>query len=272
MSREVFLTTQTEPPRTITLRLGDSRNRFVIGASDTADVRLAGDGIAPRHAQISLGATGRIDLTCLGSDCAVLCNDRPVLTTTPLNDGDLLQIGGTKLHVGIPTVDQPEDQMTGAQGPNPSAVSPADTPGSRHGSGSRGLGSGSGRGGSDPFVELAMTEFSQAYPEKTSKRTRRELQALIERGRERARGYGFEQKEHILKFLHCVMLLDDELARATNSDVAYVLDTLTVPNKPPDRRIERAFSIAKKIAEHGQKSTPQSPSPDSSIPSPSSTY
>ena len=99
------------------------RNRFVIGASETADVRLAGDGIAPRHAQISLGATGRIELTCLGSDCTVLCNDRPVLTTTPLNDGDQLQIGGIKLHVGILTVDQPEAQMTGAQGPNPAAAS-----------------------------------------------------------------------------------------------------------------------------------------------------
>jgi hypothetical protein len=155
----------------------------------------------------------------------------------------------------------PEAQMTGAQGPNPatpSPASPADTPGSRGGSGSRGLGSGSGRG-SDPFVEQALNELTQTHPEKTSRRTRRELQALIERGRERARGYGFEQKEHILKFLHCVMLLDDELARATNSDVAYVLDTLTVPNKPPDRRIERAISIAKKIAEHNLKNAPPPP-------------
>ena len=248
-TREVFLTTQTDPPRTITLKLGESRNRFVIGSSDTADVRLADNGIAPRHAQISLNATGRVDLTTLGSDCPVLCNDRPILTTTPLNDGDLLQIGGIKLHVGIPTVDQPEAQMTAASGQNPAT----DTPGSRHGSGSRGLGSARG---SDPFIELAMAELSQAYPDKTTRRTRRELQALIERGRERARGYGFEQKEHILKFLHCVMLLDDELARATNSDVAYVLDTLTVPNKPPDRRIDRALAIAKRIAEHNIKNAP----------------
>ena len=43
---------------------------------------------------------------------------------------------------------------------------------------------------------------------------------------------GFETDDHVLKFLHCVMLLDNELAKPTNSDVAYVLDTLTVPNKP----------------------------------------
>src|SRR5438552_1208512 len=106
----------------------------------------------------------------------------------------------------------------------------------------------SGGSAQDSFAERAAAELSRAYPDRVAGRTRRNLLAMIERGRERARGYGFESEEHALKFLHCVMLLDNELAKASNPDVAYVMDTLTVPNKPAERRIDRALSLAKKIA------------------------
>src|SRR5437879_4726696 len=71
----------------------------------------------------------------------------------------------------------------------------------------------------DSFAERAAAELSRAYPDRVAGRTRRNLLAMIERGRERARGYGFESEEHALKFLHCVMLLDNELAKASNPDV-----------------------------------------------------
>ena len=72
---------------------------------------------------------------------------------------------------------------------------------------------------------------------------------MVTSGRERAKRYGFELEEHVLQFLQCMLLLDSDLEQATTSEVAYVLDTLTVPNKPPERRIARALTIAKRIAE-----------------------
>jgi serine/threonine protein kinase len=119
----------------------------------------------------------------------------------------------------------------------------------------------------DSFAERAAAELGRAYPERVARRTRRELLAMIERGRERARGYGFDSDEHIVKFLHCVMLMDNELAKPSNPDVAYVLDTLTVPNKPPERRIDRALNIAKKIAASGGPA--QAPASRGGSPSPS---
>jgi serine/threonine protein kinase len=100
----------------------------------------------------------------------------------------------------------------------------------------------------DDFIDRAMAELSREYPERVRRRTRREMQAMIERGRERARGYGLEEEGHVMQFLQCVMLLDNELASPSSPEASDVYYTLTVPNKPAAQRIRRALQMAKRIA------------------------
>ena len=81
-------------------------------------------------------------------------------------------------------------------------------------------------------VERAMAESLGEYPDVPGKRTRREApgagRARPAAGplvRVRRRGAPAQV------FFTGVILVDNELAKATNADVAYVLDTLTVPSK-----------------------------------------
>jgi serine/threonine protein kinase len=287
---ELMLSGADGSARSVRVELSDAKPHFVIGQADDADLSLKSPSLRPRHCRLSLAKAG-VELANLADGPGVACNGRPVRTTTPVNDGDSIQFGeltarvvlrdpvGRNQTAPMPNQDVPIRGRAQQPPPPPAAQARAKVPASPPPA-SRGAadpGSGATGGGVraadspgfaavDPFVERAMAELLREYPDRAGKRTRRELQALVERGRQRARSYGLEREEHQIKFLHCVMLVDNELAKATNSDVAYVLDTLTVPNKPAEQRIERALHVARKVAA-GRSPTP-SPAPGYPSPPP----
>ncbi|HEY7115709.1 MAG TPA: FHA domain-containing serine/threonine-protein kinase [Tepidisphaeraceae bacterium] len=296
---ELLMTEPDGSARSIQIDLSDAKPHFVIGRAPDADLSLKDLPLQPHHCRLSL-AGAAVELASLVAEAGLSCNGQPVRTTTRLNDGDAIGLGDLTLRVALrdatlkspaPDMDQPDtpnparpqrpQQAQPQQPPAPRQAPPAPVKikaappkivpkagGDGGGAGIAPVRSGDSPGipAADPFVERAMTELLRDHPERAGKRTRRELQALIERGRQRAKSYGFAQEEHQLKFLHCVMLLDNELARATNSDVQYVMDTLTVPNKPPEQRIERALHVAKRVAQ-GRAPTP-SPAPSPGFASP----
>jgi serine/threonine protein kinase len=276
---ELMLNGADGSARSVRVELSDDKPHFVIGHADDADLCLKSASLRARHCRLSLAKAG-VELANLAEGAGLACNGRPVRTTTPVNDGDSIQFGELTARVVVRdpivrnrTAPMPNQDVPipgrAAQPPaaqarvkvpaSPPALRPAAEPGSGvTGGGVRGAADSPGFAAVDPFVERAMAELMREYPDRAGKRTRRELQALVERGRQRARSYGFDREEHQLKFLHCVMLVDNELAKATNADVAYVLDTLTVPNKPPEQRIDRALHVARRVAA-GRSTTPSPP-------------
>lgn len=80
--------------------LGSAR-RVVIGAGPECDLRLGGQGIALRHAEIT-AAVGGFRLRDLGGPSGVYLN-RELVSDTPLNDGDVITVGSARifLHDGV---------------------------------------------------------------------------------------------------------------------------------------------------------------------------
>jgi len=81
-----------------TTTLGDRPLRegtTVIGRGAEVDVQLTDTGVSRRHAEVTVGAAG-IRITDLGSTNGTYVNGIRVTTTT-LNDGDLVTVGGTDL-------------------------------------------------------------------------------------------------------------------------------------------------------------------------------
>lgn len=83
------------------LLLGEGPNE--IGRDPNAGIWLDEPLVSRRHARITV-ADGSAFLEDLGSKNCTLVNDRPVAGPTPLNDGDLLQIGSTILTFRVTTV------------------------------------------------------------------------------------------------------------------------------------------------------------------------
>ncbi len=245
--------------------LGEEIPPFVIGSSVGAGLRIRAPGIAAEHCKISLNPAGEVQLVHLATTGAgTLCNGERVKTAV-LNDGDRIAIGTTEM---IVLIDRPvsnssraEDNATLAEIEEPSAQ--------RSSSGLR-------RGTraefrppqtADPLIGRAISELERAYPDRVSAQTPEQRKSLLERGCEQARIYGFEEPEQILRYLHCVFLLNNDLSKPTNSDVAYVIDTLTVPNKPAARRLDRALNLARRAAPPAPSAVPP-PEPVASVAEP----
>lgn len=269
----------------VPVELSADRPAYVIGVGQGCDLRLEDPALADEHCRL-VWQGGAVGVENLDATRITLCNDRAVSATTPLHDGDTLRLGQSTLRVefrraaeaagspgsginpagaGMSTPSQ-RSPTTPLASPFARPASPFGAP-PRSGTGSRSGASPSPAGESpfrsvDAFVDRAMRELSEQYPVQAGRRTRRELQALIERGRERAKHYGFLDEEHILDFLRCVLLLDNELA-SPSGEAADVYYTLTVPNKPPEQRIKRALTMAQRRAEQklgGSSSGPRTPS------------
>jgi hypothetical protein len=78
--------------------LGDhplSDTTTVIGRGAEADIQLTDTGVSRRHAEVTVGAAG-IRITDLGSTNGTYVNGVRV-TTTSLNDGDRVTVGGSEL-------------------------------------------------------------------------------------------------------------------------------------------------------------------------------
>jgi hypothetical protein len=67
----------------------------VIGRGDEADIQLTDTGVSRRHAEVTVSAAG-IRITDLGSTNGTYVNGIRI-TTTSLNDGDRVTVGGTEL-------------------------------------------------------------------------------------------------------------------------------------------------------------------------------
>ena len=93
---------------TFRLREGDN----TIGRDPTCDVFLDTPGVSRRHASIRLdsGAKSAL-LQDLGSTNGTVVNGSPVVTPTPLNDGDLVTLGSVDVRVRLARSDSlPETQ------------------------------------------------------------------------------------------------------------------------------------------------------------------
>jgi diguanylate cyclase (GGDEF)-like protein len=74
------------------VKIGDG---CVIGRAADADIRVTDDGVSRRHAEIRLGADGTVQLVDLGSRNGTFRNGERVQGSSPLQDGDKIQVGGT---------------------------------------------------------------------------------------------------------------------------------------------------------------------------------
>lgn len=66
--------------------------RQVIGTDRDCHIHVAGAGIAPRHAEVTLGGDGEVSLRHLAAGYETLCNGEAV-TETSLSAGDEVRIG-----------------------------------------------------------------------------------------------------------------------------------------------------------------------------------
>lgn len=235
-------------PQSINVELGDGAPAFIIGSGAAAGLRLQAPGIAADHCKLLLSSAGEVELIHLAASGTATLRNGERIETAVLNNGDRIAIGTTELIVWF--------GRTGSD--DAPAAAHATLRGSRGSSALRGGSSGLQRGsrGGDfnlsnpinPLVERAIAELEREYPERAALRSAEERRSLLERGCAQAKNYGFDKPDLAMRFLHCVFLLDNDLSKPTNSDVAYVIDTLTVPNKPAERRLDRAVTIARRAA------------------------
>src|SRR2546421_40744 len=181
-----------ERGRNISVVLDDAKPDFVIGQSNDADLPVNDPSLCFHHCRLSrsaAGDAGGVELVNLDECGFTFCNGNLIETTIPLKDGDRVEIGGASvLGWGVcetsPAAPMPTPEA-GAGLPPSAASHRSDSPGlDSRGAGSFGSSGSSGSfvpspGPADPFVERAMSELARAYPDRVSRRTRRELQAMI---------------------------------------------------------------------------------------------
>jgi len=73
-----------------------ARPRTVVGRGETADLRIADDGMSREHAEILLDGQ-RVTVRDLGSTNGTFCNGAPVDPEREVADGDKLVLGGTTI-------------------------------------------------------------------------------------------------------------------------------------------------------------------------------
>ncbi|WP_404788817.1 ATP-binding cassette domain-containing protein [Altericista sp. CCNU0014] len=86
-------------------------DRFTIGRASDNSLVLTEEGVLPYHAEIT-GRGDRLELTAATADAAVLLDGRPLVFKVPygLSDGDIVEIGNTKLQLAIEAqIELPDD-------------------------------------------------------------------------------------------------------------------------------------------------------------------
>jgi serine/threonine protein kinase len=230
---------------------------FVIGSDPGCNLRLQVGGVMPTHCRIELSADGGAQIVNLDNLLTTTVNGSAGVRT-PLRDGDQIEFGEASLTVRVG--DRAGDASEAKSFSRLSSGSRSGTGNSSSGS-RQGLGVGDARVERiDPEVEIAYTEIEAAYPQYIDRWPREQQMQLLQRGFTQARVYGFDTPEMIRQFLHCVFLLGSDLSKASNSDVAYVLDTLTVPSKSRDKRLHRAINLSRRIAEQNHRAAQAPPS------------
>ena len=116
------------------------------------------------------------------------------------------------------------------------------------------------------LVDRIERDLREEFSSNPSVRDASALRSLIQRGVERAKGYGLEEEEHVYQFLRCMVMLDDEID-GRNPDTEDVWLTISHAKRPAAQRIERAVKIASRLASErsGSRSraarAPSRPSP-----------
>ena len=82
----------------------------IVGTTETARIKLGGQGVLPRHLMIRNHVDGW-RLYCLDPSEPVHINDEPMTAPKTLTHGDLIQVGETRLLVS----EEPEAQPEAAQ-------------------------------------------------------------------------------------------------------------------------------------------------------------
>jgi serine/threonine protein kinase len=97
------------------------------------------------------------------------------------------------------------------------------------------------------LVERIERDLREEFGSHAQVRDASALRSLIQRGAERAKGYGLEDDEHVFQFVRCMVMLDDEID-GRNPDTEDVWLTLNHAKRPAAQRIERAVKIASRLA------------------------
>lgn len=106
----------------------------------------------------------------------------------------------------------------------------------------------------DDLVARSLACLRAEIPLQAGAYSEAHLRVLIERGRATANTLGFMNEDHVNAFLRCMILVGDELASSA-SKCPDVYFSLTLPNKPPEARLERALKVAHRINSRGGVTT-----------------
>lgn len=291
------LLAESDTARDIAITLTDPQRPLIIGRGAGVDLDLHDPTVAARHCQLCCDEHG-LRLENLDLTQSTWHNGSALEGSAQLHDGDRIQIGKLSFRVQFRTsAEKPADSRmsngrdfdtasdSGATqpsnsgmprdphaspGPSPSAPprpftpEPLASPARSRDGRADASNSASVTQISDRFVRKALEELTAKNPARAARFNQRELQILIERGRDLARQLGFLAEEEMLQLLHCAILLDGGLADLTakNSDLFF---TLTNATQAPAARLKRALRIAQRQAEKRFAESPPSARPPRSI-------
>lgn len=96
---------ESSPDRVVLIQTGKTtyrvrKSRIVIGAVESADVRLRGKGVSPIHAVMEVSKTGEVSIFDLASEAGVQINGSKIVSQT-LKTGDEIRIGEFNLKWSI---------------------------------------------------------------------------------------------------------------------------------------------------------------------------
>lgn len=279
-----------EPPGGpgFSVTLAGPGDECVLGRSPDCGVRIDDDMAADRHCRLYL-AGDELMVENLDEEIGTCLNGEFVADPMSVRSGSELLVGATVFRVDVSIeadeevsggpadqeaaeeapapgpVEQPEKQAEPpaiAERPiEPEPLPPFEPPTAPAGGAPDRSESGASEGRSwahamtysadTDLVSRIMSDLCEEFPEQAGSRNPDALRSLVERGIERAKGYGLEEDDHVYQFLRCMVMLDDEID-GRNPDTEDVWLTLNHARRPAAQRIERAVKIASRI--WGEKS------------------